>query len=77
MLNEICDMFFYIIKMTVSLYSLYYIYYIKVAVFFRVMVPLNTVPYLFFQYMKFSSRYGELFLHVFQDARDYIEFLGI
>ena len=46
--NEICDMFFYVIKMAVSLYSLYYICYTRVAVFFGVVVPLNTVLHLFF-----------------------------
>ena len=51
--DEVCDMFFYIIKIVVPLYSLYYIYYIKVSVFFRVIIFLDTVPYLFFKYIKF------------------------
>ena len=51
--DKICDIFFYIIEMAISLYSLYYIYYIRVSVFFEVMVPLNTVPHLFFRHIKF------------------------
>ena len=77
LLNKIGDMFLYVIEMAVLLYSLHYICYIRVAVFFEVMVSLNTVPHLFSKYIKFFFEYWKLFLRVFQDTYDYIEFLGI
>ena len=52
--DEIRDIFFYVIEMTVLLYSLYCVYYTRVAVFFRVIMPLNTISHLFSRYMKFS-----------------------
>ena len=51
--DEVCDIFFHVIKMAVSLYSLHYICYTRVSVFFGVIVSSNTVPYLFLKYMKF------------------------
>ena len=75
--DEVYDILFYIIKIAVSLYSLYYVYYTRVAVLLGIIMSLDTVPYLFFRYIKFFSGYWELFLRVFQDTRDCIEFLGV
>ena len=55
--NEVYDIFFYVIEMAVSLYSLYYIYYTRVAIFLGVMVSSDIIPHLFFRYIKFFFRY--------------------
>ena len=53
LLNEVFNIYFHIIEITISLYNLYRIYYIEIFEFFKLVMPSNVVLYLFCGHIKF------------------------
>ena len=53
LLNEVFNIYFHIVEITVLLYYFYYVCYIEIFIFFKFVIFSNIISYLFCEHIKF------------------------